>query len=432
MRCIMIILDGLGDRGQDCFEGKTPLHAAYTPNLDHLSSLGMNGLYHSTLQGIPMSSETAHFVIFGYDISDFPGRGVIEAVGEGVNVAANDVVALCHLCSVEEKEKRLMLRYGCPEMPSEEAMVLMESIQSFNDQGIRFRIVHSKGIHGFLVMSGNVSKSITDSDPVYEGKDIMEVLPLNTRKVSLAAKKTAESLNEYLIWSFRTLSGHAINKERMAANLLPVNALVTQRAGKKKKLMSFRDAWGFRGLSISSGAIYWGICSALGIDTLRVKDTGNVEEDLKYRLSLARDAAEYDFIHVHTKMPDEAGHSKNPWYKRDVIEAIDRAMSMVVDDIIKDREVLLVITADHSTASSGTMIHTGETVPLTMVGKYVRKDKVGEFNEISCPRGGLGIVKGKELMYLILNFLDRGKLHGLMDTPVDQPYYPGRYKPLTL
>lgn len=78
------------------------------------------------------------------------------------------------------------------------------------------------------------------------------------------------------------------------------------------------------------------------------------------------------------------------------------------------------------------MIHTGETVPLTMVGKYVRKDKVGEYNEISCARGGFGVVKGKELMYLILNFLDKAKMYGLMDTPVDQPYYPGNYEPFTL
>ena len=78
------------------------------------------------------------------------------------------------------------------------------------------------------------------------------------------------------------------------------------------------------------------------------------------------------------------------------------------------------------------MIHSGETVPLTMVGKYTRRDDVGEFNEISCAKGGLGLVKGKELMYLILNFLDRGKLWGLMDSPVNQPFSPGNYKPLRI
>jgi 2,3-bisphosphoglycerate-independent phosphoglycerate mutase len=76
------------------------------------------------------------------------------------------------------------------------------------------------------------------------------------------------------------------------------------------------------------------------------------------------------------------------------------------------------------------MIHSGETVPLTMIGKYTRRDEVSTFDETSCAQGGLGVVRGKELMYLILNFLDRGKLWGLMDSPVDQPYFPGDYKPL--
>jgi 2,3-bisphosphoglycerate-independent phosphoglycerate mutase len=282
------------------------------------------------------------------------------------------------------------------------------------------------------VASGNASERITDSDPIYEGKAVIGITPVFSEKPLAAAKKTARALNKYLKWCHQRLSGHSINWKRISEGLLPVNALVTQRAGKRKQLPSFRDKWGLRGLSISSGAIYWGLCAELGIETVKVKDTGNVEEDLSSRLRIAKDAYEYDFIHVHTKMPDEAGHTKNPWYKKDVIEAIDRALAVAVNEIITDREVLLVVTADHSTACSGIMIHTGETVPLAMVGKYVRKDRVAEFNEVTCPRGGLSIVKGRELMYLILNFLDRAKMQGLMDTPVDQPYYPGDYPPLII
>jgi 2,3-bisphosphoglycerate-independent phosphoglycerate mutase len=432
MRCILIILDGIGDRGQECFEGKTPLHAAHTPNLDYLASIGMNGLYHSTYQGIPMSSETAHFLIFGYTLEDFPGRGYIEAIGKGINVKDNEIAILCHICCAEHRNNHLILTWGWPEISQQEAHMLMNEIQSFEVNSVKIHLIPSKGIEGFLILSGEVSEHITDSDPIYEGKALMEILPVSQKKIDNSSRKTASTLNQYIIWCFRTLSNHHINKSRVSSNLLPVNALVTQRPGRKKELTSFREKWGLRGLSISSGPIYWGLSSELGMDVIKVKDTGNVEEDLKYRIRLAKDAVDHDFIHVHTKMPDEAGHTKNPWYKKEVIEAIDRAMSVAVNEIITDKEVLLVITADHSTASSGTMIHTGETVPLTMIGKCVRKDKVGEFNEITCPRGGLGIVRGKELMYLILNFLDKAKMQGLMDTPVDQPYYPGNYKPLTL
>ena len=432
MRCILVILDGIGDRGQECFEGKTPLQAGYTPNLDYLSSVGMNGLYHSLMQGIPMSSETAHFLIFGYEIEEFPGRGYIEAIGKGISVKNNEVAVLCHLCCVEKKNDNLILTWGRPEISNEEAQALMKEIEFFEETEVKITLMPSQGIDGFLILNGEVSEHIIDSDPIYEGRAVIEIWPAKLEKILPPAKRTASILNKYLIWCYKRLSDHQINRERIAKNLAPVNALVTQRAGKREKLTPFTEKWGLRGLSISSGPIYWGLCNELGIDTIKVKDTGNVEEDLKYRLYLAKDACDYEFIHVHTKMPDEAGHTKNPWYKKEVIEAIDRAMSVAVNEIITDKDVLLVVTADHSTASSGTMIHTGETVPLTMVGKYVRRDKVTEFNEITCPRGGLGIVRGKELMYLILNFLDRAKMQGLMDTPVDQPYYPGNYKPLTL
>jgi 2,3-bisphosphoglycerate-independent phosphoglycerate mutase len=76
------------------------------------------------------------------------------------------------------------------------------------------------------------------------------------------------------------------------------------------------------------------------------------------------------------------------------------------------------------------MIHTGETVPIVMAGRYVRRDKVVSFDEVSCASGGLNLVRGKELMYLVLNFLDRGKLWGLMDAPDDQPFTPGNATPL--
>ena len=432
MRCILIILDGLGDRGQDCFGGRTPLQAAHTPHLDHLASIGINGLYHTTLQGVPMSSETAHFIIFGYEVEDFPGRGYVEAKGKGLDLSDKDVAVLCHLCCVENRNGNLVLTWGRPDISYEDIRELQTTIESFESDGIRIRLAPSKRIDGFLILSGSVTDKITDSDPIYEGRPVMEIMPTVQKRMSTSSGKTASALNKYLIHCYQTLSGHRINIDRISRNLPPVNALVSQRAGKKRQLTPFRDKWGLKGLSISSGAIYWGLCNELGIETAKVDDTGNIEEDFKYRLRFAKDAYDYDFIHVHTKMPDEAGHTKNPWYKKDVIEALDRAMSVVVNEIIPDRETLVVVTADHSTASSGTMIHTGETVPLTMVGKYVRNDRVGEFNEIACSQGALGVVRGKELMYLVLNFLDRAKLYGLMDTPVDQPYYPGNYKPLKL
>jgi 2,3-bisphosphoglycerate-independent phosphoglycerate mutase len=432
MRCIFVILDGIGDRGHECFSGKTPLYAANTPNLDYLSNIGMNGLYHTTLQGIPMSSEEAHFIMFGYDLEDFPGRGFIEAIGEGIEIGEKDVAILCHLCSVEKENDNLTLKWGFPELDEQDAIVLIDNIKYYKYNGVRIKLIHSKNTKGFLLLKGDVSEKITDSDPIYEGRSLIKIQPIYDKKISKSSIKTANALNNYLLWCYNKLKNHPINIERTKNSLIPVNALVTQRPGKYKKIPPFEKKWGMKGLSISSGSIYWGLCKMLGMDIIKVRDTGDVEKDLIERLKIAKEAEEFDFIHVHTKTPDEAGHKKNPYYKKEVIEAIDRAMLYVVNEIINDKEILLIITADHSTASSGSLIHTGETVPITMVGKYIRKDDVKQFNEISCSSGSLGIIKGKELMHLTLNFLDKAKLHGLMDSPFDYPYHTSNPESLKL
>jgi 2,3-bisphosphoglycerate-independent phosphoglycerate mutase len=430
MRCILLLLDGLGDRSHPVLKGKTPLQAAHTPNLDKIAAIGMNGLFHSHLQGAALPSELAHFLMFGYRISEFPGRGVVEALGEGIDVHEGDTALLARIFSVSRERNTLVLRHENPELDSKSCRILHEAVGRFNHLGIEVEFLPTKGIGGILILRGDVSSGVTDSNPIIEGRPLMEVLPLRPMADVPRARKTAEVLNAYLKWCFSTLSDHPLNRKRVEMGLPPINAVGTQRAGMLGRLPSFTDKWGLKGLMIASGAVYHGLGRVVGMETLKVKDTDNPGRDLRERLEIAHKAREFDFIHVHTKATDEAGHSKDPLNKKRVIEAIDTALAYVVEEIVPDDDVLFIVTADHSTASCGTMIHTGESVPIAMTGKYIRRDDIRRFDEVSCASGGLSLVRGEELMYLVLNFLDRGKLWGLMDSPDDQPFTPGRYTPL--
>ena len=100
MKTILVLLDGIGDRSYDSLEHRTPLQAAATPNMDRLAAMGSNGLYHASHSGQCLPSEIAHFLMFGYDRRNFPGRGLLEAVGEGVNFTNDDVLCLAHLAGV--------------------------------------------------------------------------------------------------------------------------------------------------------------------------------------------------------------------------------------------------------------------------------------------------------------------------------------------
>lgn len=432
MRCILLLLDGLGDRGHPVFKGKTPLQAAHTPNLDKIAARGMNGLFHSHIQGAALPSELAHFLMFGYRINEFPGRGVVEALGEGLDIGEGDVALLARIFSVSQEGNSLILRHEDPELDRKSCGILHRAVGRFSHLGVEAEFVPTRGIGGILVLRGEVSSAVTDSNPIIEGRPLMEVLPLRPMADDPRARRTADVLNAYLRWSFHTLARHPLNRKRLGMGLPPINGVGTQRAGMMARLPTFGEKWGLKGLIIASGAVYHGLGRVVGMETRKVKDTDDPGRDLRERLEIAHRAREFDFIHVHTKATDEAGHSKDPLLKKGVIEAIDRALDYAVAEIVPDEEVLFIVSADHSTASSGTMIHTGESVPMVMTGKYTRVDDVRKFDEVSCAAGGLSLVRGEELMYLVLNFLDRGKLWGLMDSPDDQPFTPGIYTPLTV
>jgi 2,3-bisphosphoglycerate-independent phosphoglycerate mutase len=368
--------------------------------------------------------------MFGYDLEAFPGRGVIEAIGEDIPIESGEVALLARIFSVSLRDGELLLRKENPTLDEKTCRILQEAIKTYAYDDIEIEFMPTKGIEGILVLRGNVSASITDSNPIYEERPLMEVTPFEDRKEEKGAVKTAAVLNQYLRWCYQQLSAHPLNQERSQKGLLPINAVGTQRAGMKRSILPFREKWGLKGVSVSSGAIYQGLCSLLGIEIEKVPETENAEIDLRERLKRAKAAIDSDFVHVHTKATDEAAHTRD--YKKTIIESLDKALAYALEEIITDENILFVVTADHSTASAGTMIHSGETVPLTMIGKYTRRDDVTEFNEVRCAGGALGLVRGKELMYLTLNFLDRGKLWGLMDSPVNQPYFPGNYRALKI
>jgi 2,3-bisphosphoglycerate-independent phosphoglycerate mutase len=261
----------------------------------------------------------------------------------------------------------------------------------------------------------------------------MELMPWETHAGDTAAVRTAKALKSYLIRSHEILDAHPLNRTRCEANLPPINGLVTQRAGRLKKISPFSERFGLKGLSIASGVVFAGLSTCLGLDFMKVSDSDDPECDLAERLTMAEAAlASHDFIHIHTKAPDEAAHTKNPPAKKQVIEALDRALSRKIDGFLNHPDILAVVTSDHSTPSSGPLVHSGETVPLVMCGEGIRRDAVVRFDEVSAAAGALGLVRNTELMSLILNHLDRIKLMGIMDTDVDQAFWPGHYRQFTL
>jgi len=394
--------------------------------------MGANGLLHCGLPGTALPSENAHFELFGYHQHEFPGRGYLEALGAGIEASDGETAFLAHLSMLEARNNSLLLVKDRPRLSDEEAAPFLQSVAEYRHENISCRLTQTKSVDAILVLGPDSSHRVTDTLPFFDGQPLIEPQPLAECRHDPLARQTAAALKSYLVWCHRTLSRHPLNMERQQQGRRPLNGLVTLRPGRKITVENFRQRWGMRGLSISSGLLYRGLGRFLGLAVRQTEDIGNPGRDFEERLQLALAMRQsHDFIHVHTKAPDDAAHTKNYRTKVEVIESLDRGIGRIIDSLL-DVNTLLIITSDHSTPSSGPLIHSGEPVPIAMVGSGVRQDKVVRFNEVDCADGILGFMQGGNLMHTVLNGLDRIKLVGLRDTPADQPFWPGTRTPFRL
>jgi|GEM_PF-6715373 len=195
MRCLLVVLDGPSGHGHPQLGGRTPPEVASTPNLDRLAALGATGLYHPWIQGVALPSELAHFLMFGYCMEEFPGRGLIEALGEGIEVEEGEVVLLAKVLSVAHERDLLLVREEDLRVDEGTAQALREVLVPWEAEGVRVEFFPTRGLRGILRLEGEASPLITDSNPLYPGRPLLEVSSLERKERDPATLKTCRVLN---------------------------------------------------------------------------------------------------------------------------------------------------------------------------------------------------------------------------------------------
>lgn len=442
MKVLFITLDGLGDRPVPQLGDRTPLEAARTPNLDSLASLGINGLLAAVAPGVAVGTPTAHALLLGYALEDLPGRAVFHAVARGLDPRPQEVVSLARLASVEPGPRGLRLLQRIVDAPEAECQPLAEAIRSWSGDGVAVELVYTGGSEGVLLLRGDVSDAITDCDPLGNELPVIKAQPMESARDPEAAARTAGALNRYLRWAHTVLRSHPVNARRAQQGLLPINFLLAKWAGRRRPLSPFGEMSGFRAVSITSEEVLLGTMHELGVET-RSQEAEATEEDLVQRLACARSllAEGYDFVHVHTKQPDAIAHYADPAKKVAEIEALDRGFNYLMEELLPDRELVIAVSSDHATPSvvSGPLTpghfhdqHTGEPVPLVIVGRNALRDDVSRFSERAAARGGLGLVRGKDFMNILLSQAERTNVIGWRPTPREVLYRPARVEPFEL
>ncbi|MEM0057378.1 MAG: 2,3-bisphosphoglycerate-independent phosphoglycerate mutase [Candidatus Bathyarchaeia archaeon] len=411
LKALLIIGDGMADRPLKELGWRTPLEAANKPSMNHVASVGICGIIDPIAPGIPPGSDTATLALLGYDaLKVYSGRGAFEALGWGIEVAQGDVCFRCNFATVNEEMTILDRRAG--RIASEDASKLAESLRrvKLSKPGVDFIFANTVEHRAVLVLRGSrLSPAVSDSDPAIEGKEILKVKPLDD---SAEARFTAELLNELAQKFHEVLKAHPLNKERKTHGKPPANFILFRGAGTLPKIKPLSELYMLKASCVAATALIRGVCRAAGMQLLNVKGaTGNVHTDYIAKAKAAVKALENsDLVLLHVKAPDAASHDGNIKQKVEVIEKIDKMLAYILNKIDLS-ETYVALTADH-TSSCITRNHEGDPVPIAIMGPYIRSDDVDEFSERACARGGLGRLRGKNLMPILMNYLGKVKKFG--------------------
>src|SRR2546428_1144636 len=386
-RLLYVCLDGLGDDPIPELGGRTPLEAARTPFLDSLAARGRQGVVYTVGRDIAPESDIAVFAILGYDPrEEHPGRGVLEALGSGMDFADGDLAYRVNFATQDDGE--IADRRVGRDLSSEDAEALAAEVNeklTLPQATLRLRAtVEHRGALVIHSNAGPLSSEVSNTDPAYAKEGSLgvalatfenraaEAVPLDD---SEEARRAAELTNRFVERSARILNASAVNARRRGEGRLAANLVLTRDGGDHvPKLQPIKERFGPSWGCFVEMPVERGIALVLGMAPVDAP-TGMARTD-QYTAwaALAAEAlGGYDALYIHIKGPDLPAHDGKAEDKRDVIEDIDEAFFGELLPRIDSRRTLLAVTADHAT-SCLRKAHTADPVPLLVAGPRVNAD----------------------------------------------------------
>jgi 2,3-bisphosphoglycerate-independent phosphoglycerate mutase len=376
-KIVMLVADGLGGLPIEP-GGKTELETARTPNLDALASEGTVGLSTPVAPGIAPGSGPGHLGLFGFDPLEHDiGRGVLEALGIGVEVGPKDVAIRGNFCTIDDQGRVTDRRAG--RIPTETCETLVAKLRAgVKVEGVETLIEPVREYRLVVRFRGEgLGDNVADTDPLSTGLHTLE-----PKAGDAASEKTAKIAAEFL-----RQAKEVLKDER------PANFLMMRGFARFPQIATMEEAYGLKAAAVAVYPMYRGLAKLVG---MTVVEPGKTLAD---QMEVVKQQWEkFDFFFIHYKYTDSTGEDGNFAKKVEMIEALDA-------EIPKLRALnpdVLIVTGDHSTPSR-MKSHSFHPVPtLLWAPATSRPDLVTTFGERPCLQGGLGQFLAKDLMPLAL------------------------------
>ncbi len=376
-KIVMLVADGLGGLPIEP-GGPTELEAARTPNLDKLAADGTVGLSIPVAQGIAPGSGPGHLGLFGFDpLKHQIGRGVLEALGIGVEVGPQDVAIRGNFCTIDAEGKVTDRRAG--RIPTETCEKLVAKLkQHIKIEGVETLIEPVREYRLVVRFRGEgLGDEVADTDPLSTGLHTLEPKAANP-----GSEKTAKVAADFLH------QAKSILKDEHPANFLMMRGFA-----KFPQIATMEEVYGLKSAAIAVYPMYRGLARLVGMTVIEPGKTLADQLD-----ALKANWDKYDFFFLHYKYTDSTGEDGNFAKKVEMIEALDAEMP----SLTALKPDVLIVTGDHSTPSR-MKSHSFHPVPLLISApSTVRPDFVTTFGERPCLAGGLGQILAKEIMPLAM------------------------------
>ncbi len=400
MKYIVIIGDGMTDRPIEALGGKTPLQAAFTPNMDSIAQKGILGRVHTIPEGFHPGSDVANLSILGYDPRKYySGRAPLEAASMGIELGNDDVAFRCNLVCLKynkTRDRAVMEDYSAGHISTEEAAELIKALnEGLSSPDIKFY----PGISYRHLMLWKGGSTEVECVPPHDiiGKEITEYLPVG---------KGDDVLRSLMEKSVEILEAHEINKKRAAQGKPVANSIWLWGQGRKPNMPTLKDRYGITGALVSAVDLTKGLGKYAGLEILDVPGvTGYLDTNYYGKAEYSLKALErHDFVYIHVEAPDEAGHSGN--YK-DKIKAIEDFDALVVGTVLRGAGAFdnyrILIMPDHPTPIE-IRTHSDEPVPFVIYDstKEINNGDIGFDEQILQREGIIEIKDGYTLMDLFI------------------------------
>jgi len=406
-----VLLDGVGDLPHPDLVGKTPLEAATTKNMDMFAKTGIMGQVISVGKGIAPESDIAVFNMLGYKFqhSDYAGRGVIEAIGIGVDFKDGDLALRGNFATLDN-EGRIIDRRAGRKIERNDAEKISKEIESeikFSNPNASVVVAPTIG-HRIIVRMRDdkpLSSEITNTDPAYtrvDGmgiakavSDFMKIEKCIPMEQTENASNAANLVNEFTEQSLEIMKKSNVNKQRSEKNKKLLNSILLRDAGNKyPNVKPINELHSMNFSCIVDMPVEIGISNVL---KMRAFNAGGLT-DYEKKAKIAAQAMETEnAIYVHLKGPDEFGHDGDAIGKMKNIEEIDKRFFGTLLDNIDVSKIAVMISADHSTPC----IHKGHSddpVPLLISGDMITNDNTQRFTEEEGKNGAIGLIDGIQVV----------------------------------